>query len=144
MNQQVYIILSTLGITISENNFINFKIKACNDVHVALISGNTENDPLYEIVIGGWKNTKSVLRTGKQANTAATDEGDFLICSEYKEFWISWDNITINIGRGDVFDDDTIFLTWSNADGLRTIINIGVYTAFGSTGEWIFYQPGIV
>lgn len=136
--------LSTLGITISENNFINFKIKACNDVHVALISGNTENDPLYEIVIGGWSNTESRIRKAKQSNDVATAKGDFLNCSEYKEFWISWDSITINIGRGDVFDKDTIFLTWSNADGLRTIINIGVYTAFESTGEWIFYQPGIV
>lgn len=111
---------------------------------MALISGNTENDTLYEIVIGGWRNTKSVLRKAKQSNLVAKTAGVFLSCSQYKDFWISWDNITINIGRGDVFDDDAIFLTWSDTAGLWTITNIGFYTAFRSTGEWIFYQPGIV
>lgn len=126
------------------NGLINFKVKSCNDVHFALISGQTEYDPLYEIVIGGWGNSKSVIRTSKQGSPVAQSSGSYLNCNEFVEFWISWNNITITLGAGVMTFNNTGFLTWSLQSGLLSILNSGFYTAFGSTGEWIFYTQGIL
>ncbi|CAG2202126.1 unnamed protein product [Mytilus edulis] len=121
------------------NGLINFKVQSCNDVHFALISGQTEYDPLYEIVIGGWGNSKSVIRTSKQGSPVAQTYGSYLNCNELVEFWISWSNITITLGTGVKTFNNTGFLTWSLQSGLLSILDSGFYTAFGSTGEWIFY-----
>lgn len=121
------------------NGLINFKVKSCNDVHFALISGQTEYDPLYEIVIGGWGNSKSVIRTSKQGSPVAQKSGSYLNCNEFVEFWITWNNVTITLGTGVKTFFNTGFLTWSLQSGLLSILDSGFYTAFGSTGEWIFY-----
>ncbi|VDI25424.1 Hypothetical predicted protein [Mytilus galloprovincialis] len=139
LNRRTYIILSNLGITLT-HRFISFKVKAKSDVHFALISGNTEYEQLYEIVIGGWTNTKSVIRTVKQGAHVSLKKGTFLDKGIFKVFWISWNDNTINVGRGLEAASGTIFLKWTNPTGLRPIRNAGFYTAFGSTGEWIFYK----
>ncbi|XP_052061188.1 uncharacterized protein LOC127701337 [Mytilus californianus] len=141
-NKQEYIILSNLGITLSHES-ISFKVKARSDVHFALISGNTENDQLYEIAIGGWRNTKSVIRTSKQGDPVDSKHGTFLDDGVFKVFSISWYGDTINVGNGEDVVAGTIFLTWTNSDGLGPILNAGFYTAFGSTGEWIFYKQDV-
>lgn len=43
-----------------------FKASANNDIHVALSDAAKTMDPMYEIVIGGWNNTKSVVRRRSQ------------------------------------------------------------------------------
>lgn len=40
------------------NNSFELKVKASNDIHIKITNDNIE----YEIVLGGWKNTKSVIR----------------------------------------------------------------------------------
>ena len=141
-NRQTYIILSNLGITLT-HRYISFKVKAKSDVHFALISGNTESYPLYEIAIGGWTNTKSVIRTVKQGTPVDSTRGTFLDEGIFKAFWISWNDDTITVGHGREAANGTIFLKWTNPNGLLEILNAGFYTAFGSTGEWIFYQEGM-
>jgi hypothetical protein len=47
--------------TITDNSFDLF-VKASNDIHVKLTHRNRE----YEIVLGGWNNTKSVIRLDNQ------------------------------------------------------------------------------
>lgn len=41
-----------------EKNSFDLRVKAKNDIHIKLINKNTE----YEICLGGWSNTKSVVR----------------------------------------------------------------------------------
>ncbi|CAC5396720.1 unnamed protein product [Mytilus coruscus] len=143
-NRQKYIILSNLGITLT-NGFISFKVKAKNDVHFALISGSTEDDPLYEIVIGGWGNKKSVIRTFKQQSPPVdSKEKTFLDEGIFKAFWISWNDTTINVGNGLEAACETVFLEWTNPNGLLQILNAGIYTYYESTGEWIFYKQDVI
>ncbi|XP_071176438.1 C3 and PZP-like alpha-2-macroglobulin domain-containing protein 8 [Mytilus edulis] len=132
-NKPTYIILSNLGITLT-HGFISFKVKARSDVHFALISGNTEYEQLYEIVIGGWTNKQSVIRTVKQGKPVSLKKGTFLDERKFKAFWISWNDTTINVGHGLEVASGKIFLEWTNPNGLRPILNAGFYTAFGSTG----------
>lgn len=47
---------------VSKVNQVTFKVKACNDAHVALSTTTTTDSQTYEIVLGGWNNTKSVVR----------------------------------------------------------------------------------
>ncbi|CAC5412470.1 unnamed protein product [Mytilus coruscus] len=67
-NLYKYILLSNNGIAIGNpvTDSIKFKVKAKNDAHVALMSSNTDQDPLYVILLGGWANSKSVIRDRKQ------------------------------------------------------------------------------
>ena len=61
-NSQQYV----YNIITSKKEVISFKLKACNDGHVALqtVPGSSD-DPMYEIVFGGYSNTRSEIREAK-------------------------------------------------------------------------------
>lgn len=62
-----------IGIGNPVRDSIRFKVKASKDAHIALMSSNTDHDPpLFEIVLGGWANSKSVIRDRKQGRALAT------------------------------------------------------------------------
>merc|ERR1712029_926624 len=90
----------------------HFKAKTKNDVHVLFSKGNVESKG-YEIVIGGWGNTESCIRYGKQqdkivngARTNCVKTDGFLSPTEFKKFWITLElseskkKITISVGKG--------------------------------------------
>ena len=67
---------------------LKFQVKGSNDAHV-LFSACDGCDG-YEIVIGGWTNTQSVIRQSKQSiNKIIQNTPDILSATEYREFWIS-------------------------------------------------------
>ncbi|XP_078602190.1 uncharacterized protein LOC144876595 isoform X2 [Branchiostoma floridae x Branchiostoma japonicum] len=113
-----------------------FDVRAKSDVHVALSSQNQDLDDMYEIVIGGWSNTQSVIRRSKQGNNLVT-AFTFGINSErvYRKFWITWSsNGTIAVGK---VGDTQPFMQWTDPDPLP-ITYAGYTTGWGSTGEWVF------
>ena len=57
-------------LTVHDMNSVVFKVKACSDVHVGLAqySGNYKTN-IHEVVIGGWENTKSVIRNAPGDST---------------------------------------------------------------------------
>ena len=66
-----------------------------HDVHIALAPddlyepGVNEQD-VYEVVIGGWGNTKSAIRRGNQGRELASAETPSIISAdEWRGFWIS-------------------------------------------------------
>ncbi|CAG2230627.1 unnamed protein product [Mytilus edulis] len=135
--------LSELSQSISDR-IISFKVQTCTNAYVGLISGTDETDPLYEIAIGTYGNTKSFIRIGKDFAAPKFSEKvePVLNCSAYTEFCITWDDNTINVRRGlDV--TGSLFLSWTSGTDLWPILNVGICTAsFGSTGNWIFYAQG--
>ena len=44
------------------------KVKTRTDANIAFSAGETDSD-VYEIVIGGWTNSQSVIRRGKQGRS---------------------------------------------------------------------------
>ena len=54
------------------NNRIEFDVKASSDVHISLSSSNANQDHMYEIVLGGWRNSKSVIRRCIQCKILAS------------------------------------------------------------------------
>ncbi|XP_052060295.1 C3 and PZP-like alpha-2-macroglobulin domain-containing protein 8 [Mytilus californianus] len=135
-NLYKYILLSDYGIDIGnkETGNIKFMVKASNDAHVALLSSNTDQEPLYEIVLGGWANSKSVIRDRKQGIALTTHYGPVLKQNEYRTFYINWSKEHIRV------DDEwkAKIMEWTDTSNPFNIRNIAVSTGWGSTGYWSF------
>ena len=59
-----------------------------------------------------------------------------------EEFWLSWDNDTIQIGSGHQLGQDG-FITLN--DSVPTLKNyLAVSTGFGASGHWIFHSGKII
>lgn len=85
---------NTFGEAVTNDKFaIQFSALASNDVHVAIMCGEkarTEN--AYEIVLGGWGNTRSVIRKGTQGEPLAVHNGVQVNARAMKAYWIEYDN----------------------------------------------------
>lgn len=114
----------TITPKIVDNEF-KLKIKAHNDAHI-LINNK------YEIVLGGWNNTKSVIRKGIQGTrTLCETKNKNMMIDEkkYKEF-----NIKVR--------DNRLFV----GDALNTPIDeneiksIKIHSGYGSEGYWDYEE----
>lgn len=45
---------------------LHVEVRAPSNAHIALTSANHETEPMYEILLGGWENTASVIRYSRQ------------------------------------------------------------------------------
>ncbi|XP_019646607.1 PREDICTED: uncharacterized protein LOC109487084 isoform X2 [Branchiostoma belcheri] len=121
---------------IDSSSLFTFEVQANNDAHVALSSQNQDLDDMYEIVIGGWNNTRSAIRRSKQgANRAFSSTPGILSSTESRGFWISWTATgSISVGRqGEAHP----FLEWTDPQPLH-VAYAGYTTGWGSTGQWRF------
>ncbi|XP_033724549.1 C3 and PZP-like alpha-2-macroglobulin domain-containing protein 8 [Pecten maximus] len=109
-----------------------FQVKACRDAFVGLF--NTSGEPYtYRIVLGGWENVKSRLKTWS-SYSVYNFESNIVDCNVYKSFWVSWRNNVISAGRGNSFNVGTLLsLTDQHPNQIRYV---GISTGFGTSGEW--------
>lgn len=71
------------------NGIVQFRVRAGHDAHLALTGEPNETHPIIEVFIGGWKNTKSVIRYNKaQPEVAECGTPDILSGNEFRGFWI--------------------------------------------------------
>ena len=47
---------------LSKADGVVFKVKACHDALIILSTSTNFGTNVYEIILGGWKNTKSIIR----------------------------------------------------------------------------------
>ncbi|XP_071951473.1 C3 and PZP-like alpha-2-macroglobulin domain-containing protein 8 [Antedon mediterranea] len=115
---------------------IEFSVVAKNDVHIALSSSPEVMTPMYEIVIGGWKNTKSVIRRCAQCDIEKEHkETGILSVDEFTKFWISFVNGSIRVGL--VGSD--LFMEWNDSNPLP-VKYVGFSTWHGIEGTFQFCQ----
>ncbi|XP_046564874.1 uncharacterized protein LOC124273644 [Haliotis rubra] len=118
-----------------------FKVRASNDAHVALLQDDGVTDRyIYEIVIGGWRNTQSVIRTGMQHDNRVTARHRPLSATRFRDFWISWDSGVISVGTGTAVGAGR-FMSWRDPSP-HPVRYIAVSTGWGSTGVWRF-EPNV-
>ncbi|CAH1266418.1 CPAMD8 [Branchiostoma lanceolatum] len=119
-------------------NSFTFQVQANNDVHVALSPQAQHQSAMYEIVIGGWANTQSVIRRTPQGKHHATTSTRRVVSpTEYRAFWITWSSDgTIGVGRG---GEAQPFMQWTDPDPLL-IQYAGYTTGWGSSGLWRFCE----
>lgn len=114
-------------------------MQACNDVHVALLPkdyGNiTDESALYEIVIGAYRNTRSIIRKRKQGQSMVERERiGYLNCTEVRQFNIDWSNGNISVRY--IMKNSTVetIMAWLDPAPLM-IIDAAITTGFGATGS---------
>ncbi|KAK2164300.1 hypothetical protein LSH36_66g05034 [Paralvinella palmiformis] len=132
-----YIYLNNFGIDVKKVSHIAFSIRARNDAHVAL--SKFENNPgfeTYEIVIGGWNNEKSVIRKCSQCRPMTSLDGPLLNDSEFKQFWVSWDEAKLRVGEGGAPHLNEL-MSWLDPDP-HLVNYLAVSTGWGSNGTWVF------
>jgi len=122
----------------------DFKVEAKSDAVIALDSDENDSD-LYEIVIGGWGNSLSMVRRGKQGpniGTGSVDKGSspgqkgwtetsgILSASEFRGFWITTEYVNnkleIRVGKD---GESNPFMTGSDPNPLK--IQKVAFSTFG-------------
>ncbi|XP_076667444.1 uncharacterized protein LOC143368523 isoform X4 [Andrena cerasifolii] len=113
---------------------LQFRVKAGNDAHVALTTGPQEGDPMYEVFIGGWGNSKSVIRKNRtKPDVAESETPGILSADQSRGFWIRWSDGVLSVGKE---GEPSAFLTYADPDPFG-IGYFGVCTGWGSSGEWL-------
>lgn len=87
---------------------VHFKVQGKNDAHILLSPTYKvpRSSVAYEIVLGGWGNTKSVIRYGTQGIELDSypknwkSSGAVLSATESRDFWISLVDGEISVGKG--------------------------------------------
>jgi hypothetical protein len=101
---------------------VSFIADAQSDVHVAISVAGTSS-PLYEIVIGGWANTKSVIRNGAQGPELASANVGLARPGGKNPLWVSLDANTglIQVGRGSPGQEPILSYTDSNFMSVQSV-----------------------
>lgn len=120
---------------------LKFYIKARNNAHILLstISTPSNQDPVYEIVIGGGNNTFSDIRRLQRAQAKSTVSTESLLSpDEYRGFWIQVKvNGVISVGK---IDNDLPFMFWNDPEPLA-VRYFSFCTWPGVIGNWAYDCP---
>ena len=129
-------------LSVLDTQSIIFKVRACSDVHIGLAKySGIANVDMYEIVLGGWENTQSVIRKGIQGGHEAELQQEGIVsCDESRYFWASWSGGLIAVGKGSSPNvKSTELMQWRDPQP-HEVNAVGVTTASGYTGTWEFTQ----
>lgn len=89
---------------------------------------------MYEIFIGGWSNSKSVIRKNRtKPDVVEVDTPEILSAGEFRGFWIRWYDNVITIGRE---GEAAAFMSYEDPD-LFQVAYVGVCTGWGANGTWL-------
>ena len=123
------------------SGYVLFLVRATNDAHIALGVDTKHNGEHYEILLGGWKNTYSVIRGGNQSNKIASYSGPVLDATGFVLFGIAWDDNMLKVYRSSDHSPSNLreimeFDDRSNSDFNYEIKHMMISTGWGSTGDW--------
>ena len=123
---------------------IVFTVDAKNDAHIGFFSEKKScpihcSNEMYEIVIGGWANSQSVIRRGSQgSNKDLKATLNILKSNEDRSFWADAKDGLVRLGKGKVIGSD-IVIQWQDNQPLDPSY-VGFMTGWGSTGIWKFSE----
>ena len=89
---------------------------------------------MYEIFLGGWSNTKSVIRKNRQKPDVVEVPTEGIVnAGEYRGFWVRWYDSVITVGRE---GEAAAFMSYEDPN-LFQINFVGVCTGWGASGTWL-------
>ncbi|CAC5396629.1 unnamed protein product [Mytilus coruscus] len=139
-----YTILETLKPFSDICGEINFQIRGEKNAFVALLSGNDDSDPLYEVVFG-INDIYSTIRKWKGGlNTTdyLRDNDVFLAHTPtYRNLFL---NFTIRWNNGTIYAKTHFDQMKLNDDTPLPVKKIAVTTAGDASGEWHFNTEGMI
>ncbi|XP_062578439.1 collagen alpha-3(VI) chain-like [Saccostrea cucullata] len=135
-DDQTYVSLTSNCLVAMGRTYLKFRARANNDIHIAIGTADCDNcGSHYEIIFGGWANTKSVIRYGIDGTECDSHTLNILDQTFFDEFWISWSG-DIRAGNGKTVGSYMILsCTPSSPFGANYIL---IKTGWGSGGEWRF------
>lgn len=108
-------LLSDKGAFQKDTQFFTFYYLSCYESVIWFLSQNENfGVPFYKAIVGGWSNTKSQMRRNIYSDAVADIEilqtvaGAEMNCSDVRQFWVSWENGELKIGRGSIQDVEII------------------------------------
>ena len=117
---------------------LQFCVRAKSDIHLAL-RDNKSNKDTIEIVLGGWGDTNSAIRSEQDGTPVAEAPGARLDANSYKPFWVTWsDEGDIEVGEGSISGLNKFM----SASVPQNVHYVGIHTGFGADGDWSFGHGG--
>ncbi|KAK7476981.1 hypothetical protein BaRGS_00031757, partial [Batillaria attramentaria] len=116
---------------------VSFSVKACSDASFILTSLsdlNDANNVITEVVIGDQGNSQSEIRDEIGGTAAETHSGDLLSCTDFRPFWVAWNDTAVAFGQGETVGENTL-LTLSDA---REVNHFFISTTDDVIGIWSF------
>lgn len=112
-----------------------FQVQACKDAHILLSSAVGSVASGYEIGLG-MDNMYSVIRKQPQGDDIVLeDTADFLSCTEFRTFWVSWSTGLVEVGQGSSAGEQ-MFMRLLDDDPPDNIIAVAVSSGVDSSGTW--------
>lgn len=123
----------------TEIPYVTFEFQACTDLKVALATNpHVTSDNVYEITVGGWANTKSVIRRGLFGSEVASGmTPDVLSCTVARPFWIGWDRGNITVGRGYVIGGE-VFLFYEDPSPYL-VTSVSLTSGYNGDGNGTYF-----
>lgn len=118
---------------------MSFTLNSCSIAYVYLLSGKTDIDSFYIVVIGDRYAKLSKWTPGDLFWTRLTVKWQrerVRYCYVDADFYITWDDHYINIGLG-LESNGPLFLTHTSLKSLWSISHIRIRTY--KSGEWTLY-----
>ena len=117
------------------NKAIIFNVRAKNDAVVRFFTDKKSDKEMYEIVIGGWENTQSVIRRDSLGDNLVTKAtANILSATEDRTFWADAKNGVVRLGEGPIIGKK-IVMSWTDEKPLNTTF-VGFLAGWGATGDW--------
>ncbi|XP_014275592.1 C3 and PZP-like alpha-2-macroglobulin domain-containing protein 8 isoform X2 [Halyomorpha halys] len=112
---------------------LKFTVQAPHDAHIALTTGPAEANPMYEIFIGGWENSKIAIRKNREKPEVVEHPfPNVLNGNESKTFWLTFYNKVIAFG---INEENTPLIAWPDPE-LFDVTHFGIRTSWGARGTW--------
>ncbi|OAD53206.1 C3 and PZP-like alpha-2-macroglobulin domain-containing protein 8, partial [Eufriesea mexicana] len=116
---------------------LRLSIQAAHDARISLRTHLGGDSNVYEIIIGGWENTMSVIkRNNQEQDIAEAETRNILGAQQMCNIYIQWFcDGTLNVGH----QNGEVFLSYKDRNPF--VINyIGVSTVWGATGEFLIEE----
>lgn len=113
-----------------------FTVLATNDAHITIGANAVAGDSVWEIVLGGWGNGKSVIRSSRAGKEVASVNGKFHDGKNAKPFWISWSDEFIRVGTGNSAGFNEFMKAPKTSNPNMQIQFMHFSTGWGSNGVW--------
>ncbi|XP_034473315.1 ficolin-1-like [Drosophila innubila] len=121
----------------ASGEIFTFKVRSPKDAHLVLSPSNLQGVQFYEIFIGGWENTISVIRkNGQKPDVAEVPTPRILSADEFRGFWVRWSDNVISVGH---VGEARAFLSY-DAGSLFPVNYVGICTGWGASGTWQIYK----
>ncbi|KAL7630887.1 UNVERIFIED_CONTAM: hypothetical protein RMT77_018826 [Armadillidium vulgare] len=119
---------------------LRFRVKAPHDGHLSFSPVGEDTDDMFEVFIGAWENAASAIRFKKGDDLVKVDTPDILHGDEVREFWVTFDDDHVRVGRGGEW---VPFMEATLPEHLDVAF-YGYSTGWGAIGWWQFYHERVL